>query len=298
MVLLRPAEEPWGMIAISVVLSTCVTAFAGLYPTQNAEGRDTGAARCVCIIGHIGFASRSPVKNVHSERSVSHCIFRVNASGSHEPITAAEHRSAVPMRKLALTEQGRSMPCPSGRETAAVRAESNSRGIAAPAIGQAMDRAARRATLEATLPAIWKAADRAMMRATRTATQTATVRATGRATGGATGTATRRAIGIATGQAIPRATVTATGRTTSTTTARATRTATGTTAGGMAEGSLGKADQGTVKAEVSTRTGLMKAYLLAKLPAWAPKRSLPIPIPPYFRRKLGRGSGKSVGKRA
>jgi hypothetical protein len=51
MVLLRPAEKPWGIIAISVVLSTCVTAFAGLHLTQNEEGLAIGADSCVCIIG-------------------------------------------------------------------------------------------------------------------------------------------------------------------------------------------------------------------------------------------------------
>ena len=210
MVLLRPAEKPWGMIAISVVLSTCVTAFAGLYPAQNAEGRDTGAARCACIIGHVRFASRCPVKNVHSEGSVCRCIFRMNASGSHEPIAAAEHRSAVPMPKLALTEQGRSMSCPSSRETAAVRVESDLGRVVLSVIGQAMDSAAWRAALEATLPAIWKAADRAMGRETGTATRTATARATGRVMERATGTATWRAAGMATGTAMERATQIAT----------------------------------------------------------------------------------------
>jgi hypothetical protein len=52
------------MIAIPVVLSTCVTAFAGLYPAQNAEGRDTGAAYCACIIGQDGFTSQCPVKKI------------------------------------------------------------------------------------------------------------------------------------------------------------------------------------------------------------------------------------------
>jgi len=64
MVLLRPAEKPWGMIAISVVLSTCVTAFAGLYPAQNAEGCVAGAAYCACIFGQVGFTSQCPVKKV------------------------------------------------------------------------------------------------------------------------------------------------------------------------------------------------------------------------------------------
>lgn len=61
MVLLRPVEKPWGIIAISVVLSTFVPvqipparistmAFVVLYPVQNAEGRATGAACFACIV--------------------------------------------------------------------------------------------------------------------------------------------------------------------------------------------------------------------------------------------------------
>ena len=43
---------------------------------------------------------------------------------------------------------------------------------------------------------------------------------------------------------------------------------------------------------------LIMLYLPAKLPVWLPKRSLAIPMPLYFRRKWGRGSGNSVWKRA
>jgi hypothetical protein len=39
----------------------------------------------------------------------------------------------------------------------------------------------------------------------------------------------------------------------------------------MAEGSFGKAEQRTVKAEVRTRMVLMNLYPVAKLAAWAPK---------------------------
>ena len=220
-------------------------AFVGPYPARNAEDHAMGAARCACIIGHVRFAGRCPVKNVHNERLVSRCTFRMNASGSHEPRAAAEHRSAVPMPKLALTGQGRSMPCPSSVETAAVRAESNMGRIAVPAIGQAMDRAAWRATLEAVRPAIWRATVRATGRATRTATQTATVRATGRATGRAAEKATRRATrpatGRATGIATGIATRTATDRATGRATGGATWKATGTAMGTTAEGSFGKA---------------------------------------------------------
>ena len=230
MVLLRPAEKPWGIIAISVVLSTCVTAFFVLYPAQNAEGHAMGAARCACIIGHVGFASRCPVKNVHRERSVSRRIFRMNASGSSGPRSPSGKRSAVFICKGVLTEQRRGLFGPSGCETGLGRDESNTAvgdgplhrtleravgAIAVPATGQAMGRATWRATREAALAAIWRATVGATGRATRTAIQTATVRATGRATGRATervtGTATRPVTGVATGTAMERAIQTTTG---------------------------------------------------------------------------------------
>ncbi|MCX6843298.1 MAG: hypothetical protein NTX53_13565 [candidate division WOR-3 bacterium] len=89
------------MIAISLVLSTCVQAFAGLCPAKNAEGRTLGAVPCAYVHGQVGLTSRCPVK-MCSAGPLPRGIFRTNASGSSEPWAAGGKRSAFSTRKVVL----------------------------------------------------------------------------------------------------------------------------------------------------------------------------------------------------
>ena len=71
----------------------------------------------------------------------------------------------------------------------------------------------------------------------------------------------------------------ATWKTTWTTTERATE--------GMTEGNFAEAEYGAVNAGVRVVQAIVKLYPLVKLRARTPERSLPTPMPHYFRRSRG-----------